>query len=343
MFVSCTGLARFLIKETGETIAVMPQELAWDSEGAGDGGMGPKLRHWATKEFYFPASGISLSATWELWEYPLGVEDHRQTNLSDGLEVLEDFDIRLAVDEQMAFAAVEKHYEQFGHAGRLPANVAREYLGKVLQASITLPVADDESVRCFVADVLFPGVGERVHSSSVQYSGEPQVSSKYSHESVTDATSQDQDSGLGAKGIGAKTKPLAVTSQSALPGEVLLFRDLAIRYDFRNPRLMGRLHLSWRLLKALVFDGRPYAISEAENYMRLLFWREYRLQQDAQCRKTLDDWLADGCEQSGPQHLVSALGQLKKGMIGTFMGSNSDSAVKLADAILLPASVVAVK
>lgn len=99
MLVNCSGEAKFLIKETGETIAVTPQELAWDSEGAGDGGMGPKLRHWATKEFDFPASGKSLSATWELWEYPLGVENYRQTNLSDGLEVLEDFDIRLFPDD----------------------------------------------------------------------------------------------------------------------------------------------------------------------------------------------------------------------------------------------------
>ena len=650
MIVSCSGEARFLIKETGETIAVMPQEIAWDSDGTGDGGMGPKIRHWATKEFDFPASGQSISAIWELWEYPLGVENFRQTKLSEGLEMLENFDIHLfpddgptldlnfmtqeykvwepedppramslltkvrveslaeqdflgrerikealhkliterdstqhfalglfgswgcgksslilqltkrleqenpdilvaefnawknekannigamlaqsvverltedlspwqkitvaaqlvvarnawflkwanqcpksippwlllflpslmlsvvvvvlvcsmplpagdwsvwvksvlvvssitalfrsvfvflrnnlgewfknisvqkvfsylrlpsyaehrglageihqtlgrlcslqlgaagkertlllvvddldrctvstvkevfdavrlvadiphvitlvAVDEQMAFAAVEKHYEHFGHAGRLPANIAREYLGKVLQASLTLSVADDESVRRFVADVLFPGVGLIGHSSSVKYLDESQVSSGSSYDSATDATLQDRANRPSAEEVRSRTKPLAVTSQSALPEEVLLFRDLAILYDFRNPRLMGRLHLSWRLLKALVFDGRPYAIMEVANHMRLLFWREYRLQQDVQCRETLDHWLADGCVQNGPQHLVPALGPLAKAMIGTVMGSNWDNAVNLADAILLPASAVVVK
>lgn len=654
MIVSCSGEAKFLIKDTGKSIVLAPPELVWDSEVAGDGSMGEKRRHWARKEFHFPDSTKFFSVIWELFEYPIGVENHKQTHLSDGLELIENFDICLfpddgatldlnflnqeyrvwepeqplramslltkvrvealaeedflgrkriqealhkliverdgrqhfalglfgswgcgksslilqltkrleqenpeilvvefnawknekannigamlaqsvverltedlspwqkitvaaqlvvarnewlikwkkgylnaippwlllffpplllivvvvvlvcfmplpagdwstwvksvlgistiatcyrsmliflrnnlgerfknvsaqkvfsflrlpsyaehrglageihqvlgclcnlqlgvmpgaagkertlllivddldrctvsavkevfdavrlvadipnvitlvAVDEQMAFAAVEKHYEQFGHKSQLPANIAREYLGKVLQASITLPVADDESVRRFVSDVLFPGVGEVVYGSTAQLSIESQVARKYSRDTAVSEALQGQDYGPSTEEIGLKAKNLAVTSQPALPDEVLLFRELAIIYGFRNPRLMGRLHLSWRLLKALVFDGRPYAFMEVENYMRLLFWREYRLQKDCHDRDILDGWLASGCVQNGPRHLVPALGPLVREMIGTFMASNWEERVQLIDAVLLPASVVMVK
>lgn len=248
----------------------------------------------------------------------------------------------VAIDEQMAFAAVEKYYDLFGHAGRPSANVARDYLGKVLQASITLPIVDDEYVQAYVENVLFPGVGETKHSSGVQYNQNPHVSSKHSSKSVSDETAG-SDTPDSPDVSEPATKQLSVTSQSALTEEMHLFRELAVQYDFRNPRQMGRLYLSWRLLKALVFGGRAYAMTDVENRMRLLFWREYRLQQDIQRRDELDEWLTTGCERNGPQNLVPALGRLTKEMIGDFLGKSWDMQVKLADAILLPASSVATK
>lgn len=245
----------------------------------------------------------------------------------------------VAIDEQMAFAAVEKYYDLFGHAGRLPANVARDYLGKVLQASITLPVVDDEYVQAYVENVLFPGVGEAKHFSGVQYNGDSHVSSKHSSKSVSDETTGSDTLDV----IEPATKQLSVTGQSGLTEEMHLFRELAVQYDFRNPRQMGRLYLSWRLLKALVFGGRAYAMTDVESRMRLLFWREYRLQQDIQRRVELDEWLTTGCERNGPQNLVPALGRLKNEMIGSFMGQSWDAQVKLTDAILLPASSIATK
>lgn len=245
----------------------------------------------------------------------------------------------VAIDELMAFAAVEKYYDLFGHAGRPPANVARDYLGKVLQASITLPVVDDEYVQAYVDNVLFPGVGEMKHSSGAQYNGAPHVSSKHSSNPVSDDTTGSDTPDVREP----VTKQLSVTSQLALTEEMHLFRELAVQYDFRNPRHMGRLYLSWRLLKALVFGGRAYAMTDVESRMRLLFWREYRLQQDTQRREELDDWMATGCERNGPQGLVPALGRLKDAMIGTFMGQSWDTQVKLTDAILLPASSVVPK
>ena len=243
----------------------------------------------------------------------------------------------VAIDERMAFAAVEKHYDQFGHAGRLPANVAREYLGKVLQASITLPIVDDEYVKSYVEDVLFSGVGKGKHPSGVQSNEKFQVSTKHLPKPVSDGRQDEMGDNYTTEVSKSTTKQLSVTSQSALTEEMHLFRELAVQYGFRNPRQMGRLYLSWRLLKALVFGGRAYAMSDVESQMRLLFWREYRLQQDAQRRVELDDWLARGCEPNELQDLVPALGALKGAMIGTLMGQSWDKQVKLTDAILLPA------
>lgn len=252
----------------------------------------------------------------------------------------------VAIDERMAFAAVEKHYDQFGHAGQTPSHVAREYLGKILQASITLPVVDDEYVQRFVEDVLFPEVRkERIHRSFTEHSVEPQISS--THSSEPERTAKEQGLAASEQATTAKdvrAEQLAVTNLLALPEEMDLFRELAVDYDFRNPREMGRLYLSWRLLKALVFGGRAYAFNEVENRMRLLFWREYRLQRNADDRKNLDDWLAGGYSMLGaPQHLETALGTLKDAMIGTVMGANWNKTVELTDAILLPASSVVLK
>lgn len=224
----------------------------------------------------------------------------------------------IAIDERMAFAAVEKFYDQFGHSGNPPAAVAREYLGKIFQASMTLPVIDDHFVENFVEKALFRNREEITKSVP------------------TDEQEKAAQAVPTAKKV--KVEHLAVSPHSDLPEEKHLFRELTLLYEFRNPRDMGRLYLSWRLLKALFLGERAYAFHEIENLMRLLFWREYRLRQEAPKRFELDDWLASGCTQAGPSQLVPALGILPGAMIGTFMGKSSEQMLKLTDAILLPAS-----
>ncbi|HEY3433228.1 MAG TPA: P-loop NTPase fold protein [Rhodocyclaceae bacterium] len=243
----------------------------------------------------------------------------------------------VAIDEQMAFAAVEKHYDQFGATDRPPAKIAREYLAKVLQTSIKLPEIQDTDIERFVEDSLFSEIGkDRQKSTHESTTGES------TSQPITPNANSVLDSAYPSVNTSAedsRAQTIAIPLQSALVEEMRLFQTLAIIYSFRNPRLMGRLHLSWRLLKALYFRGKAYRFEQIETNMRLLFWREYCLQQDAESRPKLDDWLASGCKPGGPQHLVEGLGTLPTSMINTvMMGQSVKRSLELIDAVLLPAS-----
>ena len=231
----------------------------------------------------------------------------------------------VAIDERIAFAAVEKHSDQFSQASYPPSRVAREYLAKVLQVSISLPEVGDSDVQRFVEEVLF----EESEELATQSSAMPEI---LIDEQI------DTEQSLKGNRQPATAKPLAIYAQHDLPEERDLFRELSLAYNFRNPRLMWRLRLSWRLLKSLYFGEVAYRFSQAEIGMRLLFWREYRLQHDADRRDELDRWLESGCEGDGPQDLVSALGSLVDNMPGTFMGMAQKKILELTDAVLLPAS-----
>lgn len=231
----------------------------------------------------------------------------------------------VAIDERIAFSAIEKHSDQFGHAGYSSSRVAREYLAKVLQASISLPEVGDSDVRQFIKEVLFKEAEEISTRFPVMPDIQPDELIDTEPLPKTDRKP-------------FIAEPLAIHTQHDLPEEMKLFCELSIEYNFRNPRLMWRLRLSWLLFKSLYFGDVAYAFDEAESGMRLLFWREYRLQHDADGRDTLDRWLESGCSGDGPQELVSALGSLVDNMPGTFMGMGKKRILELTDAVLLPAS-----
>ncbi|MBL8419438.1 MAG: hypothetical protein JNK92_02275, partial [Dechloromonas sp.] len=216
----------------------------------------------------------------------------------------------VAIDERMAFAAVEKHYDQFGHAGRPPAQVAREYLAKVLQVSLLLPAVDRDGVRQYVDAQLFRGVAwledekpvvpvsdgpaPAVGSQTVQ---RPDGGQAPGPQAVPDDApplpQPPEPAPVPAPPGGGERVPLA-----AWPAEKSLFCDLVDAYDFGNPRLMLRLEITWRLLKSLWFGKAGYRYEDAEILLRLLFWREYCLQQTAERIRELDAGLVAG-EVSG--------------------------------------------
>ncbi len=263
----------------------------------------------------------------------------------------------VAIDERMAFAAVEKHYDQFGHAGRPPAQVAREYLAKVLQASIALPEVGEAEIDGYVEQVLFPGVerfvaempaevsevGAEIKTPEADAVSQAAAPVKDNGQAVASEQSAEAEASAPPTGEPPKLTPpidLDSVQARALPEEVALFRSLATAYGFGNPRLLWRLHLSWRLLKSLYLGSGVYQFEQIELLMRLFFWREYYLQQEAQQRVKLQDWLTAGCrsEEEGPQHLVAALGRLKGELLGTVLAEKWEKIQALVDAVLLPAS-----
>jgi len=93
MEVYCRGIARIRHKDTGVIYDVESDELDWDQVGGDERQMGPELHYEAVLDH--PQLG---ELTWGLWEYPIGIENHHDTD-AGGHEVVEDFDYGLEHEE----------------------------------------------------------------------------------------------------------------------------------------------------------------------------------------------------------------------------------------------------
>ncbi|EXI84546.1 MAG: hypothetical protein AW11_03843 [Candidatus Accumulibacter regalis] len=89
MQIYCKGMARIRDRTTGLIYEIESHELDWDTVGGDERQMGPELHYEASIEH--PELGM---LTWSLWEYPQGVENCHQTNISNH-ELIEDFDYGL--------------------------------------------------------------------------------------------------------------------------------------------------------------------------------------------------------------------------------------------------------
>lgn len=93
MRVYCRGIARISHATTGEIYEVESDALDWDAVGGDERQMGSQFHYEAVVEH--PSLG---ELSWSLWEYPIGVENHHETNAGRH-QVVEDFDYGLEHDE----------------------------------------------------------------------------------------------------------------------------------------------------------------------------------------------------------------------------------------------------
>jgi len=95
MDVQCTGTSKFKIKETGEVVEISAESLDWQQDGGDERQMGPEYRYVADYEFKSRA-GKAYYISWELYEYPVGVENNSETIYNEAeLELLEDVEFGL--------------------------------------------------------------------------------------------------------------------------------------------------------------------------------------------------------------------------------------------------------
>lgn len=94
------GIARFRHRTTGEIHTISADELEWVEFAADERQMGPEIGYSA--EIDHPALG---TISWELWEYPVGAENMRDTH-ANGNELLENIDFGLQdfPDDETPFA-----------------------------------------------------------------------------------------------------------------------------------------------------------------------------------------------------------------------------------------------
>jgi hypothetical protein len=89
MEVYCNGTAHFRHHLSGHTYEIDSDLLDWEIVGSDERQMGPEFHYEAAVDH--PDLG---KITWGLWEYPMGIENYRETNAGHH-EIIEDFDYGL--------------------------------------------------------------------------------------------------------------------------------------------------------------------------------------------------------------------------------------------------------
>jgi Cdc6-like AAA superfamily ATPase len=212
----------------------------------------------------------------------------------------------VAVDDRIAFPAVESFFEQFKGSGRDASVVARDYLAKVFNVSITLPPVPEKLATDFIKNRLFADVYGGPVEADVRVTG-----------SESGGTAIPDDTAL-------------VTDE-----EVREFTRLALAIGMTNPRALWRMKQAWYLLRnmALTFDPDP----SFEPWMRSMFVREAVLAQPAEVRREVERW-ATFIRREEPPSMASSI---PSNLAGLLREDRSDvtKCWHYADIVLLPAAV----
>ena len=198
----------------------------------------------------------------------------------------------IAIDQHIALASLALHYKELAqhHAKGDPGNIARDYLGKVIQLPLQLDAADPETVTAFVDQVLLNGTEaehqasepgsdraaphddtEEIKNTAKNESQNPLTSPE---KSSTDADTDDGENGQNqpqttSELSPAKSQVIEKVEYQFSPAEKDAFRQRVQDFKFHNPRQLKRLYNSFNLLRHL------YGSDQADNHMWVLFWLEY--------------------------------------------------------------------
>lgn len=165
--------------------------------------------------------------------------------------------VLVALDHRIAYAAVAKHYADFGFNDREVGQVARDYLSKVFNLSVVLPAPDGDSIRQFIMSRLFE---LDASTSPAEGNGDETALAPM-------ASQETAEEDLG-------------TSSSI---EAATFVSLASSFGFSNPRELWRLKQTWSLLKGLALNVKERD-EDIIKLMTHLFLREAICQASAQQR-----------------------------------------------------------
>lgn len=138
MKIYCSGKARIRHCATGEIHEIESDELDWEAVGGDERGMGVETHYQAVVDH--PVLGV---LSWELWEYPVGVENYKTTDARVH-EVVEDFIFGLEhapeSDEWLDYAAPDDPFsifmDSYNHTGDLLADHGQDHGGFLLNRMI---------------------------------------------------------------------------------------------------------------------------------------------------------------------------------------------------------------
>jgi hypothetical protein len=198
----------------------------------------------------------------------------------------------IAIDHRIALEAMAEKYETVSGT-RSAGQMARDYLGKIIQIPFQLQPPSDPDVDAFIQAKLFPN--DEIAGDDTESEADS------SSTAAAPATGQGARSDLGAAIADAEESASESEAEQLEPvqGRILAMRHtkreqewfvrLAWDFAFSNPRLLTRLRNSYRLLRRLAPHYRGNAGEELpgpRGLMRLLFWHEFLAQRSAEERAT---------------------------------------------------------
>lgn len=204
----------------------------------------------------------------------------------------------IGIDHRIALRAVGKSYENLADSKRSSDNIARDYLGKILQLVIVLNRPHAGELKSYVHNHLFPTAKTSGRSGEEKAKEETQTETVTANKKPIDNTVEK----------GSKVRETSNTLEDKekfgnFPGLKLheekqnwsnkeieysmeerdLFAELAEAFELANPRQLLRLHNSYGLLKLLygmrnvlpVKPGEQESDDDKTKLMILLFWKEF--------------------------------------------------------------------
>lgn len=198
----------------------------------------------------------------------------------------------IATDERVALQAIADQYADVEDSERPASILARDYLGKLFQATLALSNPSRATIRKFVEKWLFPELGEVVTPPGLPaQSTTPMVVPSQS-------ARPSEASSLYNKVVDDPTLPIDaqnITIEQVLQIDMrdtnrdkAMFIDLADLFEFNNPRQLIRMRNSFRLAKAFNRirrydnDLKEFGLSKI---MTLMFWEEFLRIQPHQIRE----------------------------------------------------------
>jgi KAP family P-loop domain len=235
----------------------------------------------------------------------------------------------LAIDERIAFAAVEKHYDHFDDRSGRPVDLlARDYLAKIFQVSVILPEVDHARISSYVDNKIF---------SDIDQGADNGLDLKQEQKNSLLQNFIDTSYNVEVSLTDEQTAPTQIDQQpqqSSLPEERIVFKELAQIYEFSNPRMLWRLYMAWKLLKSL-YLGPLYTLADVEVLMHILFWREWLHQIPPEKKNEYTAWIQSSSAQQSPALIPNAIFDSVKLKLRPNWKQYS-SQVRIVDSVLLP-------
>lgn len=219
----------------------------------------------------------------------------------DAIRLVMDIDNVVAVigiDHRIAFRAVEKQYQDLADDERTSSDIARDYLGKIIQLPISLSKPSEKELDKFIRSSLFKGIdineeerqGMKIISTDQDERGELIETVDETIPTKSTSFSVEQYGGSVNKESNFKNKMETFSSQDMqeTTDEMNHFSKLCHLFEMNNPRQLIRLKNCYRLLKRLSTGSEFW-----KEKMTMLFWLDFLYAQKRESRIAIEKCFAN--------------------------------------------------